>query len=1752
MALTRLQNIISSVEGRIIYVNPDDFDSTDAIDNKGNSPLRPFKTIARAVYEVARYSYVSIGTADDKFDQFTILLYPGDHIVDNRPSTYAYKVDGADIVPNIDEVFEQTPVIGNLGWSDTTKQYSELYKITNSIRGGLIIPRGISIIGLDLRKTKIRPKFIPGVGTNNSSTFSPLTVSFTASDTEPTKLQIDNVSGGQAVAEGAPGINDLYVGAVFKQGVKDAVGNIVIDPGTAITAIDPELTGNAGNPLKVSISKPHKYSGTVADIGSAIYPYDDDTSRTALFKITGGCYFWQFSIFDGDPSGVFTSNSVKPQDTFTSVSPSGLSHSRLTVFEYATLNDLAVFYRKVADVDSIINEKFIETRIQENRIVGPLADKVSIERVERNIDTVTVTLSEELNLTAGNFVNIQGTISGNASIDAIYTGEKTVSSVPDRSKFTFILSNSETLSQTSNEGNSETASYELSVDGFVEVEIDTVESASPYIFNISMRSIYGMCGMHADGAKATGFKSMVVAQYTGISLQKIDNAFFKFDEGVGNYVAGSPGESLHTDIDAIYRPTERSYHIKASNRAVIQAVSVFAVGFADHFIGENGGDLSITNSNSNFGSNALRSIGFADQAFEKDSLGRITHIIPPRNVESTDANYYWETFDTPLVQTSNTRLYLSGRTDELEIRNGGTGFSTGTVDVFKNGVDTTTDIQITSVDNGVITGLSFQSTGGFGSLQPGDILTIQSGVGEVDCTFILGGSLTSTLGDFRIGARILNSDGTAQNETITVPLFADNTTLVQTEQTAVVNTTANIFDYDYANTNWYINVNSANNNIYQTIAVNATNRYGTGKIETSPSSFIKRVIDERIDNDKIYRLRYETSAGPDGGLPSFPQTGYVIQPKKGQDILGVGDRFTDGANLLLLNKEIMANEVILRWEAVNGGNGSLPGDAAACKDDLISIIETVAHDIRFGGNATSYDGANLYTSVITDFEDERSATAEIINSVDTSQGDTPYDAGLDNDFRGLRWIFNNIINNGETGAPVNANPYGGIFGDSPIYITGEEQLINVAGGCTNVFDAAAVLLQIYVQAIGADGAPGNLGGVSRTTFDSSAPNKLVDGVDRNIYERITGHEYNDTYYIYEVEEVQPYDPEEDLGVYYLTVIKGSIGIESSVLPGNTYKLSQNIDSLYPEIDVDNIVSDPIIAKSVADVITIGRVTTTEGNGPSEDEDNSYSITKESISTFLDEYLNNELEWVWDNKEAPGSVVTNDTYPNSGGITGVVTFELESGNGTSESRRIQIKPSKLSVSLDVELRRPSTIRSGNHTFEYVGFGPGNYSTAFPIRQTKILTDDQVKYSQSLKEAGGIAFYSGLNSNGDLYIGNTIINAVTGKTTENQITELETLTITNNLNVIGGSGNTIATNFQSPVNFSNNILGDGGDYIFSNLQLRNSSGFNTVMTAVEGINFPAGADTADIGFNLTPTNGGHAASIYTTQNEWRPFGLVGVEKVHAYKTSDITPKYVLNVGSDLQTDIDSQSVVNVNYDLDVTTNQRIGTHLDIGHAADAEIDSNTLTKQTRLQIKDDLSAVGLLELSSIEVIKSASNSNHNFLRFIDDNTPTPNEFFKVDTEGNVSIPALSNYGLADRAWSITIFIDSVDNAAENQSSVNNLPANFFDAYSFPGGDPGEIPQFTGSAAEADLTVAQGNSIGLINGFVYQVNLPLTAMKFFGTPGILDAYTNTNSLLIYVNGILQDPFRDVFYNANDNKLYFNEVLSVGDRITVRGLAT
>ena len=66
MPLSRLDNFLKNVRGNILYVNPNDLDATDSIENQGNSLTRPFKTIQRALVESARFSYQK-GLDNDRF-----------------------------------------------------------------------------------------------------------------------------------------------------------------------------------------------------------------------------------------------------------------------------------------------------------------------------------------------------------------------------------------------------------------------------------------------------------------------------------------------------------------------------------------------------------------------------------------------------------------------------------------------------------------------------------------------------------------------------------------------------------------------------------------------------------------------------------------------------------------------------------------------------------------------------------------------------------------------------------------------------------------------------------------------------------------------------------------------------------------------------------------------------------------------------------------------------------------------------------------------------------------------------------------------------------------------------------------------------------------------------------------------------------------------------------------------------------------------------------------------------------------------------------------------------------------------------------------------------------------------------------------------------------------------------------------------------------------------------------------------------
>jgi len=242
MGLSRLDNFLKSTRGNILYVNPNDLDATDSIENQGNSLTRPFKTIQRALVEASRFSYQK-GLDNDRFGKTTVLLYPGEHVLDNRPGwipdgTNNFRLRNGTTSDNLPP-FDLTTNF------DLDSPNNELYKL-NSIHGGVILPRGTSLVGLDLRKTKIRPKYVPN-------------------------------------------------------------------------------------------------------------PTDDNLTQSAIFRITGACYFWQFTTFDGDETGTVYTDPTN--FSATNRSKPTFSHHKLTVFEYAdgintideysNLTDLDIYYSKL-------------------------------------------------------------------------------------------------------------------------------------------------------------------------------------------------------------------------------------------------------------------------------------------------------------------------------------------------------------------------------------------------------------------------------------------------------------------------------------------------------------------------------------------------------------------------------------------------------------------------------------------------------------------------------------------------------------------------------------------------------------------------------------------------------------------------------------------------------------------------------------------------------------------------------------------------------------------------------------------------------------------------------------------------------------------------------------------------------------------------------------------------------------------------------------------------------------------------------------------------------------------------------------------------------------------------------------------------------------------------------------------------------------------------------------------------------------
>ena len=583
MALTRLDNLYSSKTGKYLYVSPDDFNATDALDNRGNSPLRPFKTIQRAFIEVARYSYLP-GKNNDRFDQFSIMLMPGDHYIDNRPGLVTYTATTNPVNDTDLPIFNFDQAAGE--WNDNSildlsNPNNVLYKF-NASTGGAIVPRGCSLVGYDLRRTIVRPLYVPD-------------------------------------------------------------------------------------------------------------PADGNEGRTSIFNLTGGCYLWQFTIKDGDlseNSPLFNTTKNVGEVYFRSSDYSQkqipeYSHHKICIMEYADNADLDIFYEKVGTAFSkfqpTIDDGEFEALVQENRIVGPLSDTRVIESIKPTDTTngVTFTVTTKINhgYFEGQYVAILNTgldeeLNGTVKITSIDNLNSKVFTyeIPGKVSSAFGLVNNQTY----------TTSNGLDPNCVAQAEIDSVESASPYVFNCSIRSTWGLCGMWANGAKATGFKSMVVAQYTGVSLQKDDRAFLRYDKFTNTWNEASLTDAFatvpyHTKGDAYWKDEWRNFHIRASEDAFIQCVSVFAVGFFDHFLMESGGDMSITNSNSNFGNTSLHAVGHKGYAFNQDKGGYLTHIVPPQeivggyesdptkdSVNSEKIPYYTIDILATNDTGNKTKLYLSG------------------------------------------------------------------------------------------------------------------------------------------------------------------------------------------------------------------------------------------------------------------------------------------------------------------------------------------------------------------------------------------------------------------------------------------------------------------------------------------------------------------------------------------------------------------------------------------------------------------------------------------------------------------------------------------------------------------------------------------------------------------------------------------------------------------------------------------------------------------------------------------------------------------------------------------------------------------------------------------------------------------------------------------------------------------------------------------------------------------------------------
>lgn len=1104
MSLNKLENFIKSTDGRIIFVNPSDINSTDAISNDGTSLTQPFKTIQRAILEAARFSYLR-GNDNDIVEKTTVLLFPGEHIVDNRPG-FAIKRsnDGLNAIavsPSGVETFAQNELSLSLTSNfDLIQNNNILYKF-NSINGGVVVPRGTSIVGLDLRKTKIRAKYVPN-------------------------------------------------------------------------------------------------------------PTDSNAVNSAIFRITGACYFWQFSIFDGDENGLVYTD---PRDfSQNNQSRPTFSHHKLTCFEYADgvniptgyeITDLDMYYSKVSNAFNNASGRNIDQKYPdapgglakqrpEWEIVGAFApDPVNITGIISGDGStpgpvVTVTTAVPHGLTAETPIKIRG-----VNVDDYNISTK-VQNVLNETTFTYVLpfvrNNLPASSSAGLSGSSAT----------VTIETDTVSGASPYIFNVSLRSVWGMNGMHADGSKASGFRSMVVAQFTAVSLQKDDRAFVKYNKNTRTYdsisitpqtgaalASGSSSTNLgtvyHLDPLAIYRQGWQTTHIKITNDAFIQIVSVFAIGFNKHFAAESGGDASITNSNSNFGQFSLSSDGFKKESFDKDNKAFITSIITPRAITIGESNVDWVALDVNKTQQVGiaSHLYLFGfnnvdvpppvltqgyrigaRVNDVLYVNTPAGTKTANILMADNDVSVGSGNLVargtrsSEKSYGASTPVNSILTIGSHTLLTGEKIRILSETGDLPENLeanVVYYAIRHSSTEIKIAASKTNAEAaTPINITIS---GGSQLKVVSRVSDKAAGELGSPIQWDQTNAAWYILTNQTND-IYTTIQSLGV----AGLTERTNVSFVKRFDDDRSLDEKLYKIR-------------------VVVPKE------------------LVNARDPVEGFIIQESSTTGVRNNAD----------FNLATITAQDFLYNRNprfitSCSFNGVTQTITVVTDH---------------------PHNLKI-----GDQVIIKNVTSNTNTSGTVNQG-YNGTF-----TITGVTNDKTFTYGSTDIFGVLHI--------------PGTF------TNNTDIRNVSLPRFERN--------DNKGNYFVYRTEVITPYQINVQDGVYYVYMMNAGNTIPSEF---TNLKYPQNVVDLYPQLDKDNIEENPPAASSFAKRSPLGDVVT---------NDLKRSLTRESVDKFHHSFNLAPFVVGVTTTGGVGGTATL-TFAREHGLAGIVTYSsLTAGSGHSDGTYYNVR------------------------------------------------------------------------------------------------------------------------------------------------------------------------------------------------------------------------------------------------------------------------------------------------------------------------------------------------------------------------------------------------------------------------------------------------------------------------------------------------